>query len=125
MTQAAPKTIASGAATNSFDERFLDAKLEAVEARTETKFAQLIGKMDGFTIALGSVAKDVGQLKVEIAAVDAHARNAKSTIIIAIIGSVIGIISLTYAAVAIYVSAMGTTASAYQSGMAAAEAHKK
>jgi cytochrome c oxidase assembly protein Cox11 len=64
-------------------------------------------------------------LDAKITAVDTHARSTKSTIIATVIGAAIGIVGISFAAVAIYVSAMGTTASAYQSGMAAAEARQK
>jgi hypothetical protein len=125
MTQAPHQTADQGQSTSSFDDRFLDAKLEAVEARTETKFAQLLGKMDLMVQSIAEARTDIAGLDAKITAVDTHARSTKSTIIATVIGAAIGIVGISFAAVAIYESAMGTTASAYQSGMAAAEARQK
>lgn len=115
----------ASSSTTYVDERVMAAKLETIEARTETKFERLIGKIDALAVTLSGVSGDVASLSVKIGEVDAHARNAKSVIITTIIGAAIGIVGLAFAAVAIFQSAMGTTATAYQSGMAAAEVRKK
>lgn len=109
----------------SYDERLIDAKLEAVEARTETKFAQLMGKMDSLTQTLSGVSANLVSLDSKVGELDKGARSAKSTVIATIIGAAIGIVGLSFAAVSIFQSGMGTTATAYQSGVAAAEAKKK
>lgn len=107
-----------------FDERLMDAKLEAVEARTETKFSQLLGKLDAISERIGALTVNLAAVDKKIDGVEATAKNAKSTITWAVVASAIGIAALAYAAVAIFQSGMGTTASAYQSGMAASEAQK-
>lgn len=116
---------AQTAPMNFVDERILAAKLDLAEAKTETKFSQLLGKLDLLGLQMSGLQTKMGELDVQIAAVDTHARGAKSTIIATVIGAAIGIVGLAFAAVAIFQSAMGTTASAYQSGMAAAEVQKK
>lgn len=60
----------------------LNAKLETVEARTETRFMELSGKMD-------RVADSISSLRSEVSAVRADNKFTRSTIIVAVVGSVI------------------------------------
>ena len=60
----------------SYDERLIDAKLEAVEARTETKFAQLMGelKLIATNVAtlggqMSDIRSDIASVKTEVGAV--------------------------------------------------------
>ena len=52
------------------DQQLVDAKIEAAEARTDTKFAQLIGRMDSFAESLSAIR---GELK-DIQADNRHTR---------------------------------------------------
>ncbi|MFK4871630.1 hypothetical protein [Novosphingobium sp. ZW T3_23] len=103
----------------------MDAKLAASEARAETKFVQLLGKLDLVVERLGEIRKDVSDLDTKIGAVDDNTKSAKTLVITTIIGTAIGVAGLAYAAVAIFQGGMGLSATAYQSGMSAAEAKKK
>lgn len=102
-------------------ETVLDAKLDAAEARTETKFAQLLGEMRLLGQQLTGVQKQIGDLDVKVDAVDAHARNSKSIVITTIIGAFFAAVALTYAGIQIFQGGMGLSASAYQAGMSAAQ----
>ena len=80
-------------------EQVLNAKLEAVEARTETKFAQLLGRMDVMVEKLGALAADIGEVKTSIKAVDSKTNNTRVIIVTTAIGTVVGIVGLLYALV--------------------------
>lgn len=97
MTQQTPYTPASKVQshpTASLDERLVDAKLEAVEARTETKFAQLIGKMDMIVEKLGAVSVDIGALKTSVAEVDRKTNNMRIVIVSTVIATGIAIVGI-------------------------------
>lgn len=104
-----------------YDERLIDAKLDAVEARTETKFAQLLGKLELVSVSIGDLAGKIGELDQKIGTVDSHTRSAKSAIVGTIIGTGIAVAALAWGAVQIYQGGMGTSTAAFQSGMAVAE----
>ncbi|MEK6637618.1 MAG: hypothetical protein AABY88_05990 [Pseudomonadota bacterium] len=55
----------------SYDERLIDAKLEAVEARTETKFAQLMGEIKLISQSISDLSGKVGDVKTEVGTLDA------------------------------------------------------
>ena len=57
------------------DERVLDARLATVEARTETSFAKLIGKLDLLGERLGQIGKDVTELKGSVSTLDGKTNN--------------------------------------------------
>ena len=116
---------------NAADQRVVDAQIAAVEARTDTKFAQVLGELKAVAASvthlgtqMADIKGDIRDLKADVKSVEANSRNAKAVIITTIIGAVVGIIGLTYAAVSALQGAMGATATAYQNGMAAAEAKK-
>lgn len=93
--------------TNYVDERLLDAKLEAVEAHTETKFSQLLGEMRLIGERVTSLTDKVGGVEKRIGEVDGHLRSAKSTYIAIALGTGIAVATLFYAAVQIFEAAGG------------------
>jgi hypothetical protein len=124
MTQMAPPTQMPGAATASFDERLIDAKLAAVEARTETKFAQLIGKMDLISQGIAGVKSDIGRLDTKIDTVDGHARSGKLQVIVAIVTTGFAAVGLVWGGVQICQGGMSLTSGAFQAGISAAQVKK-
>lgn len=102
--QTAQVTTTPGAAY--VDEKLLTAKLEAVEARTETKFAQLLGKLDTLGERLTGLNDKIGGFDAKIESVDGHVRNAKATIVAVILGTGIAVAALAYAAVQIFEAAL-------------------
>jgi hypothetical protein len=124
MTQAGTFQAQGGQGTQSampFDERLMDAKLDAVEARTETKFAQLLGKIDLLVQTVTDVKTDIGVLKTDIQAVDGHTRTSKREIIIAIVTTGFAVIALAWAGVQIFQGGLSIGEGAFQAGMAAAQ----
>lgn len=93
-------------ATVYVDQGLLTAKLEAVEARTETKFAQLIGKIDLLGQSLSSLNEKVAGVETKVSTVDGHVRSAKATIIGAVLATGISIAGLAYGAVQIFEAAL-------------------
>jgi hypothetical protein len=87
MATTPPSLQAAGQSTHGgpvLDERLLNAKLEAVEARTETKFAQLLGELKvisanvmGLTNQVADVKGDLSTVKTEIAGVRAATAGVK------------------------------------------------
>jgi hypothetical protein len=55
--------------TSYVDQRLLDAKLEAVEARTETKFAQLLGELKVISANVANLGSQIGDVKTELGSV--------------------------------------------------------
>ncbi|AMU89928.1 hypothetical protein ATM17_12865 [Sphingopyxis macrogoltabida] len=104
MTKAPPPVYAPApttAAIQAIDDRLLDAKLEAVEARTETKFAQLMGKIETLIESVAGVKDDVRQLDRrmdgfdgKLEAVEAKAFSSKTIIVTTLIGAFIGMAAL-------------------------------
>lgn len=70
-----------------------DAKLALVEARTETRFVELSGKMDRIVDSISSLGSqmttELGNVKSELNAVRADNKNTRYTIIIAVVTSLI------------------------------------
>jgi hypothetical protein len=64
------------------DQELVDAKLATVEARSETRFVELNGKLDRIVDSIGGLAKEIGTVK-------ADNRFTRLTITVAIVGSVI------------------------------------
>lgn len=100
-------------------EALVDAKLEAVEARTETKFAQLFGKLDLVVQGLGDLKGEVGALSGKIDTVDGHARTGKREIIVAIVTTGLAAAALAWAGVQIFQGGLSLSQGAFQAGMAA------
>lgn len=115
------------------DNDLVDAKLAAVEARTDTKFAELIGKMDLYRQELGSKIDGVGtSLGARIDTLDARVsedRADRKSNFLWTIGTIItvglALAGVIVSSFSIFQGGMGITASAYQSGMTAAEARHK
>lgn len=103
---------------NPIDERYLGAVLDAAEARTETKFAQLIGKIDLIGERIGALSGEIAGLKGQVNVIDGHTRSARTSIIVAIIGTALALAALAWGGVQIFQSGMGITATAYQTGAA-------
>jgi len=77
-------------------------KLQLVEARTETKFAQVDGKLDQLIDRMADLQTQFGALDTKVTAVDARVRSAHSATIATVIGAAIGIVGLAFAALAIF-----------------------
>lgn len=121
MTAPAASPLSASTPTSSVDERLLDAKLQAVEARTETKFAQLLGKLDLMANQLGSIQGSVTALDTRITTIDTHVRSARLTIIAAVVGTGIAVAALAWGGIQIFQGGMGASASAFQAGLAAGQ----
>jgi hypothetical protein len=93
-----PPFEANGSAgdTMEFSEALIDAKLEAVEARTETKFAQLLGKMDLLGEKISGVSNDISDLKLAVATVDSKASNTRIIVGTTIIGAFLATAGIVY-----------------------------
>lgn len=103
----APQTPPAATAGASYvDEKLLTAKLEAVEARTETKFAQLLGKLDTLGERLTGLNDRMSGFDTKLDAVDGHVRSAKSTYIAIALGTGIAVAALGFAAVQIFEAAL-------------------
>ncbi|UAB76979.1 hypothetical protein INR77_13055 [Erythrobacter sp. SCSIO 43205] len=116
----------AGAASNYVDERLLEAKLEAAEARSDSKFAELLGELKVIGERITSVNTQIGgmdakitNLDTKIETVDTNTRAGKREIIIAIVTTGIAVIALAWAGVQIFQSSLGLGASAFEAGMAA------
>ena|SRR5579884_839276 len=105
MTQQAASAPTPG--TRYVDEALLDAKLQASEARTETKFAQLLGKLELIGQQIGGLNDKIGGFDKKIGDIDGHVRSAKSTYIAIALGTGIAVAALAYAAVQIFEGALG------------------
>lgn len=53
-----------------FSEALIDAKLEAVEARTDTKFAQMMGELKLISQSIGDLSGKVSDVKNDVATVE-------------------------------------------------------
>lgn len=77
-----PAKAASGTeGVMSYDERLIEAKLEAVEARTETKFAQLLGEIRALAISLTHLSTDIGIVRGEVQEAKTAAATGKTYVI--------------------------------------------
>jgi len=74
------------------DAQHLDAKLEAVEARTDTKFAELIGEMRLISSNLTHLSIEVGEVKAATASIKANILTATLTIC----GLIVGLVALGF-----------------------------
>ena len=73
-----------------------EAKLEAVEARTQTKFAQLLGKMDLLGEKISGVSNDISDLKLAIGRVDSKTSNTRIIVVTTIIGAFLATAGIVY-----------------------------
>lgn len=124
-SQMAPPTHGKAGATMPtsayVDDRLLKAELTAVEARTDTKFSQLIGKLDIIGERITGLHTQVAQLDVKVTNVDDHSRNGRNLVIATALGTGIAVAALAFAAVQIFQGGMGASASAFQSGLGVAQ----
>ena len=110
---------ASAGAPSAFvDERLLAARLDAAEARTETKFAQLLGKLDVFGTQLTHIAKDVGDLKGSISGIESKTTNTRIIIVTTVIGAALTVVGLTYGIIGYGHQVADTISSAFAAGQA-------
>ncbi|MBX7482717.1 hypothetical protein K3174_09240 [Qipengyuania sp. 6D47A] len=89
-----PKQTRATSSNDHVDERLLNAKLDAVEARTETKFAQLLGELKTLGVNVAHINDTLGGLKTDVADAKAAAAGTKAYVIgtgIAIAGFVLAI----------------------------------
>lgn len=114
-----PQQSAPTRGHHEIDERYLNAKLEAVEARTETNFAKLLGKIDAIATSVVGLQTDIGGLKTEINTVENSVSSAKGLIVTTVIGSAIAIAGLAWAGVALFQGGMGTASDAFAAGASA------
>lgn len=119
MVQPSPQPMAASAPTAMFDERIIDLKLAAVEARTETNFAKLIGKLDLLGDRLGAIGKDVGDLKTSIGTLESKTNNTRVIIVTTVIAAVISIVSVTYGIIGYGHQVADTISAAFAAGQAA------
>lgn len=80
----------------------INAKLETVEARTQTLFVELGGKIDRLT---DRIDHDLGALKYEIREVRQDNKSTRRTIIITVVGAVIAALAAAWAAQSNLISA--------------------
>ena len=71
----------------------IDAKLATVEARTETRFTELNGKIDRLADSISALGSTVASLKSDIADVKADNRYTRWTIIVTVIASALAAIA--------------------------------
>jgi hypothetical protein len=122
MTQAAPVQTNPSAPTVTVvgvDEKLLNAKLEVVEAHTETQFAKLIGKLDVMNGTLGRVAGDIGELKGAVDRVETKTNNTRIIIVTTIIGATLTILGLTYGIIGYGHQVADSISAAYAAGQGA------
>lgn len=95
MPQTPPPHFAPSAPTqthNFVDERLLDAKLEAVEARTDSKFAQLMGKIDVLTEKIGTIGTNQKTIEDSLGRIETKADNTR----VIIISSALAVVAILY-----------------------------
>lgn len=100
----------------------IDDKLDAVEARQDTKIAEVSGKLDLMFAeikhqsgAFADLKSDVGELRTEVRE---DYKGTRTTIIVTAIGSVLAIVALLY-------TSQANLLSAFQTGLTAVTASSK
>jgi uncharacterized membrane protein YdbT with pleckstrin-like domain len=78
----------------------LDASLEAVEARTDTNFAQLMCEMKALGVSLTGINSAITELRGDVSALEAKSDNTKVIIISTAVASVLAIVALTFTMIA-------------------------
>ena len=90
----------------------LSAHLDAVEARTETRFVELSGKIDRVVDSIasmrGEVSARLGQVERELTTVKSDNKFTRLTIVVAVVGSVIAGIAALWVTQANLLSAFQT-----------------
>lgn len=77
-------------------EKIIELSIQASEARTDTKFAQLIGKIDVLGERMTGIAKDVGELKTSVATIEGKTNNTRVIVVTTILGAFIGMAGIFY-----------------------------
>lgn len=126
MTQGSPTQPTPSAPTVTVvgvDDNLLRARLETVEANTETKFAKLIGKFDTLTAQittqLGQVSKDIGEMKGAVERVETKGNNTRIIIVTTVIGAALTIVGLTYGIIGYGHQVADSISAAYAAGQGA------
>lgn len=77
------------------------ARLEAVEARTETRFVVLDGKLDRLADSIAALNGSIAELKTTAGSISTEAakenKSTRTTILVTVIGAAIAIVGLVYA----------------------------
>lgn len=130
MTSTQPTAVGQGQPTTTFDERLFDAKLATVEARIETRivhveakaetsFEKLVGKLDMIADRLGNVSTDVGELRGAVERVESKTTNTRIIIVTTVIGAALTIVGLTYGIIGYGHQVADSIAAAYAAGQGA------
>ena len=85
-------------------EKIIELSIQASEARTDTKFAQLIGKIDLLGEKMNGIGKDVGELKDAVGTLETKTNNTRVIVITTILGAFIGMAGIVYTIAAFGVS---------------------
>lgn len=104
----------------------LEAKLEAVEARTETKFEKLLGsinllgeQMKGLGDAIADVKIGVGKVDQAVERVETKTNNTRIIIVTTAIAATLTIIGVTYGIIGYGHQVADTVAAAFANGQGA------
>ena len=104
----------------------VDAKLEAAEARTDTKFEKLLGslnvlgeKLDGIGTKIGDLKGDIGDANVAIGRLEDKTNNTRIIIVTTAIAATLTIVGLTYAMIGYGHQVAETITNAFVSGQEA------
>lgn len=119
MPQKPPQAIQATPPTSVSADAVIDLKIQLSEQRTETKFAQLMGKMDMMLSGLRDVKSDMSEIRADMRTLEGKVSNSKMVYVTTAIASVFAIVGLTYAAVQIFQSSFGLSAGAFQAGLSA------
>lgn len=95
----------------------INARLETVEAKAETRFVELSGKLDRIADSIQTLSGEVGRLGKEVTEVKSDNKYTRWTIIVTVIAS-------TIAAVALVLQMQGNLLSAFQSGLSVIQTHQ-
>lgn len=82
-----------------YDEKLIDTKLELVEARTDMKFAQLLGKLDVLAVNVSAIGGQIAGVKADVAGVKADTATVKANIIatgLVLDGLIIAVVAFGY-----------------------------
>lgn len=111
-----PQSTASAGNPTVVSEALLEARIEAVEARTETKFAQLMGKLDLISERIGGIASDVSDVKGDLKTLDSKTNNTRIIIVTTVIGASLTIVGLTYGIIGYGHQVADTISAAFAAG---------
>ena len=94
----------------------MSAKIDAVELRTETKFAQLMGKMELLVDSIGDLKENFKSLDTKIGTVGENTKIAKRDILIAVVAGCLALAGLSFAAVTIHQASLAIGIDAAKGG---------